>query len=936
MVIKRPCTNCIPIVAVIVAFLLVTGCTTPSILITREQQQGDISFNQHKYQYAIQHYNNMLDASKKLGVYRNLSMEADVLRKLANCYEMLGQYNNARDHVVSAFAIDSIENNTLSIIEDYRMLGKIDLYEGNNFGAISYFEKALSLSDGMDQALKSENRNAIAENQLALGQLYATMGRFNKSLAAISNALELFKSTGDKKGEMESLLTMGSVYINLGNLDFAKSLTEKSALLAEGIEVSTSRHFNNLARISSTLGEFEDAIRYQEAALSEAKRFNIAAQKVWFTIRMGDIYRDLGDYERSMEYYKKARIIKDTINLETRSLEASLDLRSGKLISARDYFTDQGSAVGAGITYMRMAELALINSEISDAMPLFEKAESYFISSDNKIGQASVHLHKGIIYSLQNDYSIALRQFDAAKKSGDFPEIKWQSFYQEGLVYEKQNNLNKACNSYLEAVKIIEQIRGNLTIEEFKSKFINNKIDVYDRLINIYLRLDQPQLALGYTEKAKARTFLEMLANRKINFTANKSDSLIGLEQDKRFEIQQLYKQLQNISTGVHGDNKTRQINKRNLVTELNNKQDEYDDILERLKLFNPEYSQIVSVAPVNTEDLRSSLDCKTAIISYWISNDEILLWLISKNYIVQRSVPIARESLTKTISDARRYIASNAIAQAKIEMQKLYNYLIEPISNEISDFSNLIIVPNKSLHFLPFQALLGKNDQYLVEQYNISYEPSLSVHSICQNRDPVEGNRFFGAALSDISIGLNIGLPGTKDELNRILPLFTNNLSAFGEASTETFVKENVGGYKFIHLATHGFFNFEQPVYSFLLFPPSNEDDGRLTVHEVFELNLNARLVTLSACETGLGYLDRGDEIVGLSRAFIYAGSSSVIVSLWSVADYQTSLLMTKFYTYMKEYSLEESLAMAQREVMELYPNPIFWAPFFLIGKGN
>ena len=193
-----------------------------------------------------------------------------------------------------------------------------------------------------------------------------------------------------------------------------------------------------------------------------------------------------------------------------------------------------------------------------------------------------------------------------------------------------------------------------------------------------------------------------------------------------------------------------------------------------------------------------------------------------------------------------------------------------------------------------------------------------------------------FGAALADVSVGFNIGLPGTEEELKKILPLFKENLSAFGEECTETLVKEKIGKYNYVHLATHGIFNFEQPVYSFLLFPPNETDDGRLTVHEVMSLSLDSRLVTLSACETGLGYLDRGDEMVGLSRSFLYAGSGAVIVSLWSVADYQTSLLMSKFYSYIDSYTLEESLAMAQREVMQEYPNPFFWAPFIIIGNGK
>jgi CHAT domain-containing protein len=163
----------------------------------------------------------------------------------------------------------------------------------------------------------------------------------------------------------------------------------------------------------------------------------------------------------------------------------------------------------------------------------------------------------------------------------------------------------------------------------------------------------------------------------------------------------------------------------------------------------------------------------------------------------------------------------------------------------------------------------------------------------ICENRKGSAGSRFMGMALSDLSIEGKAGLPGTDEELRKILPLFPDNLSAFGKQGTETFVKKNAGNFNFIHFATHGSYNYDQPLYSYLLFPASDEDDGRLNVYEVFGLNLKASLVTLSACETGLGNLSRGDEIVGLSRAFLFAGSSSVIVSLWAVADYPTSILM-------------------------------------------
>ena len=190
--------------------------------------------------------------------------------------------------------------------------------------------------------------------------------------------------------------------------------------------------------------------------------------------------------------------------------------------------------------------------------------------------------------------------------------------------------------------------------------------------------------------------------------------------------------------------------------------------------------------------------------------------------------------------------------------------------------------------------------------------------------------------ALGNLDIGYFLGLPGTKKELSSISELYTSKTLKYEEESTEEFLKKEANNYNIIHLATHGNFNSEQPLYSFLLFAPTENEDGQLAVHEVFGLNLNARLVTLSACQTGLGDISQGDELVGLSRGFLYAGASAIIVSLWSVADDPTAILMTRFHSYLANHSLLTALTLAQRDVIKKYDNPYYWAPFLLIGNSK
>jgi CHAT domain-containing protein len=505
-----------------------------------------------------------------------------------------------------------------------------------------------------------------------------------------------------------------------------------------------------------------------------------------------------------------------------------------------------------------------------------------------------------------------------------------------GRMYEVLNQDDKAIEYYRNSIAVIEKIRGNLTIDKFKSSFFNSKREVYDRLINILLKNNKPVEAFQFSEQARARAFYDILANKKIDFRGSLPWDLVSLEQEKRIEMQKLYRLLQREDVSASETEGSRNADIKQIRNALAQTQAEYEEIIQQIKLNNPSYAEMVTAQPVNLSDLQSRLDTKTAVLAYWISEKELIIWLITHSEVTSKTVNIDNTSLTAIIEKARRSIQSNSPGETNRDLSQLYQLLLAPVENNLTSFSHLVIIPNGALHFLPFQALINEKGEYLVQKFSLLYSPSASVYIICNDRLIKSGSRFMGMALSDIVVENKVGLPGTEDEVRNILPLFSDNISAFGKQSTETFVKKNAGNYNFIHFATHGSYNYRQPLYSYLLFPPSEEDDGRLNVYEVFELNINAKLVTLSACETGLGNVSQGDELTGLSRAFLFAGSSSVIVSLWAVADYPTSLLMTNFYRYLKEHPMQEALTLAQRDVIGVYPQPLYWSPFILIGNGQ
>ncbi len=924
------------LVASVAGLVLMFSCLTPSILVTREQNTGDAYFNSHRYDEAIYHYEKMLEASSRLGIYRNLQMEASVCRKIANCHEMNGQYENALGYVERAMKLDSTAGNLLGQIENYRHQGKIFVYMGLYHNGISSLEKALSLSEGMNQSLKDENRLAIADNYLALGQLHAVMGRSQQSLMFIDKALAIFRQTGEARGEMEAYLTLASIYSDQGDLFTASRFIENSLRLAERLKLGTARHYHLLATIASGTGDYEKALRYQEKALEEANKTKITAQIIWATVGMGDIYRDMGDNNRAVIYYSRAREQKDTSGIRAGSIDASIGLRTGDITGAERYFSSEGSLTGNAITSLRLAELMINTGKTDSALYFLDIAGVSFASTGNRQGLANTYLLKGKAFNDAGNYLRASLMLDSALHLSELPEVKWKAWFETGRVYENSGDDERAVESYLNAINIIEKIRGNLTVDEFRSLYLENKREVYDRLIRLYMKNRKPDEAFRVSEQARARAFYDMLAGKRIDFKGSLPGDLVAKEQEKRLELQNFYRLIQRNPVGTSTADDDRSVRMSKMMEELNRLQSEYEDILRMLKLNNPAYAEVISAEPVIANDLSEELDKNRAVVSYWISDENLICWIITSSNQNGITVNITRSRLIALIEEARKAISSNNTKIINSSLNELYNILIKPIEENLERYTDLVIIPNGPLHFLPFQALKDNKGRDLVEKFNITYVPSASVYVVCHERPALPGKVFLGVALSDIALENKPGLPGTEDELQNILALFPENISASGQAATETFVKTNASKCNFMHLATHGIYNYLQPLYSCLLFPPGENDDGRLHVWEVLEMNLNTRLVTLSACETGLGQISQGDEMTGLSRAFLFAGAPAVVVSLWAIADYPTSILMRKFYTYLKSYPASQALTLAQREIMKEYPQPLYWAPFVLIGNGE
>jgi CHAT domain-containing protein len=257
--------------------------------------------------------------------------------------------------------------------------------------------------------------------------------------------------------------------------------------------------------------------------------------------------------------------------------------------------------------------------------------------------------------------------------------------------------------------------------------------------------------------------------------------------------------------------------------------------------------------------------------------------------------------------------------------LEALYAELLAPLAGEIAG-RRLVVVPHGLLHYVPFHALRRADGRYVIEDNEVSYAPSATVYRLCAQRP---GRPPRPASL--LAVGLSDALaPHIGEELASITRCFPESVRLEGERASKAAFLDHAPRSRFLHLATHGFFRQDNPMFSSVRLA-----DGPLNFYDVFDLALDAELVTLSACNTGLNRLSPGDELSGLMRGFLYAGAPSLMVSLWAVNDRSTSELMHGFYRHMSGGATKRrALQLAQLETLARYGHPYYWAPFILMGK--
>lgn len=896
------------------------GLSQNSFMI-KELQKGDEYCNGHNYENAIIHYQNYLDQSKTLGKYRNFETEANVNRKIAYAYSTDGKYIKTINHLKEALRIDSIENNRLAFAEDIRLLGMAYAYSNDYVKAMFHLERATGLTERFGKSIKEDKLQTLANTFMSLSQIHATLGDLTSSNEYVSKSLTLFREIRDEYGLAQALNHLALLQIEEGNYKEAEKNLDKSIGYYNKLKLFTFEQYNAKSDISEKENKYEETLRYRLTALAQADSSKILPQSVWSTIRVGDAYKALGQGEKAKNYYLQARILNSKMNHS--NLSPAIDYRTGNLKDASQSYLRNKIKYGAAITSLKLGDLYL-DSYPDSAMYYYNHSLALFDAFDNKehYNNALIKV-SGFLNDLGKSEK-ALENLKLISKITKDLELKWQMFFAMGKAYENLNQDSLAIVNYKNAIATIENLRGTIIIDEFRDSYFSDKIVVYDRLIQILQKNGKAEEAWSFSEKARARSFLDLIAGQKIGKSQSADSVLIKREQKLNAEISFLYKSMQQESTS---DDSARAIYPV-LSKKLKEKQAEYDKLIDELKLSKSKYIQLITARTLDLHEVQNRIKENNVIVSYKFVGNDLRIDVITKDSFITRIEETSENDLNEKVTLFRSIINQpEELIQA--HLNSLYNLLWKPIEKDILPGQKVCIVPHQCLHYIPFAALYNGN--YLIEKQFIHYSVSAALYND-ENFEKSE-DRFLGIALKNSNVGNFQPILGTEQEVKLIQQFFSHSTLILDEKTNETSVKESMPEATIIHFATHGFYDEEHPLESFLALNSDSKNDGRLTVYEIFNSDINSKLTTLSACDTGIGELSRGDDIISLNRAFLYAGSSNVISSLWSINDRTTPKLMSDLYFYYNQnHSFEESLCLAQRDfIKKTSSDPKLWSAFVL-----
>lgn len=879
---------------------------------------------------------------------RNREILGRAFRSKANALYMIGDNQKALEFHAQAIKIFRQIGNAQ---EEARTL----IPSVQPFILLGQYDRAFAAADNAREILeKLGDKQRLGHLEINVGNIYHRQDRFEEGLACYERAYDALIPFRDAEGLAVALYNMSVCLITLN--DFPRALASyqraRDMCVQNGMALLVTQADYNIAYLYYLRGEYGRAIEMLRATRKKCEENGDAHVLALCYLDLSEIYLELNLSTEAQEvahegYLRFQKLGMGYEEAKCQANEAMALSQIGKALraiqlfdEARAKFVRENNLVWPWLIDLYHALVLYNEGRFFEARRYCKRAAIFFETSFLRgkavlcqLLLARLSMKTGNIAEARAECEKALGRLSSLET----PVLRYQAKFLMGQLENAAGDRDRAYQSYQEARAALEALRSALRGEELKIAFMKNRLEVYECLVDLCLRNNSKaatEESFSYMEMAKSRSLAELLVHHAQAIPAADAgqSGLVRRIREMREELNWYYRRLEQeqLRTAEPSPQRIEALQKEALAHE--------NELLRALRELPSPEAPAVALTPdqglTSLEKIRSSMTSETALVEYFGIKDEFVAAVLSRDRLeIVPLTPISRvvsllRMLQFQISKfhlGAKYVKEfegALLSAAQAHLAELYRELIAPIRNLLG-VQNLVIIPHASLHYVPFHALFD-GDRYLIDAHAVSYAPSATIFAFCQQKKSRESGRPLVFGIPDARA------PLIADEARAVAGILPDAELLLGAEASQDALREKGRASRLIHIATHGTFRQDNPMFSGIRL-----GDGYVSLYDLYQFKLSAELVTLSGCATGMNVISAGDELLGLIRGLLYAGAQSLLLTLWNVSDSSTADFMSIFYKQLAHNSNKSSaLRLSMQELRNRYPHPYFWAPFVLVGK--
>ena len=818
-----------------------------------------------------------------------------------------------------------------------------------------------------------------------IGVVYNQLGEKRKAFEYLNQALPLHRLVGDKREEARTFTYMGFVSSNLTDRPKALEYFNQALRLREAVgDISGEAYsLGHISSIYNALGEPQKALDYLNLALVKSRASGDRARQAWVLAITGGQHNQLGDGARALEYFKEALPLYKEFGDRGNEGLTLINIGSAYIIlkdwpKALEYFNlalpvvkttdDRRFTEGMVLTNIGRVKNALGNSQ--EALQYLNEALSIHRSLNSRIWEAHTFTELGVAYDSLGQPEKALDYFNQAltlTRTIAHHNGQAGNLLRIARIERNRGNLSEARQRIETALEINESLRTRVVNQDSRTSFSAFRREYYEFYVDLLMRMGGDAEALQANERARARGLLETLNESRVDIRQGVDSQLLERERALQRQINEEELRRVRLQKGNLEESEKR----------VNQLLADYNTVQAEIRVRSPRYAALTHPVPLTVRDIQQqALDERTMLVEYALGAEKSYLWVVTKSELKSFELPkrAVIEAAARRVYDL--LLVSNktqARRPAELALTELGRMILGPAASLLKK-ERVVIVADGALEYVPFTALsIDSSYQPLITRHEIISLPSASVLDALRREDrqrapealavladavfqsddsrfkahasPGADQRDLMRSAAEAGVVNFARLPFSRREAEAIVAKAgePRSLKALDfTASRETVFNTKLDQYRIIHFATHALLNSQHPALSGIVLSLYDEQgrpiDGFVRAHEIYNLKLNADLVVLSACRTALGSEIKGEGLVGLTRGFMYAGTPSVVASLWDVRDEATSELMSRFYEKMFKDRMKPAAALRAAQVSmwkeRRWSTPYYWAGFILQGE--